>query len=162
MTYLPEHTAMTKKRSLALLLGMTNFEDNVPTFFYRNMVCYDKIQSNTVFQRMTQNDGLVANFSLSKLLYLVDLFGNRLGFSDYRGNQNLKAIPSRYIIHPFEYRPISYFIYIYTNVSMKNARVSSTDQIRYVYQLSLWKTIQVTVEAVGKQKKTDANKIKRL
>jgi hypothetical protein len=45
---------------------------------------------------------------------------------------------------------------------MKNARVSSTDQIRYVYQLSLWETIQVTVEAVGKQKKTDANKIKRL
>jgi hypothetical protein len=111
---------------------------------------------------MTQNNGPVANFSLWKLSYLVDLFGNRLGFSNYRGNQNLQAIPSIDISSTHVNIDLFLTLYIYTNVSMKNAHVSSTDQIRYVYQLSLWETIQVTVEAVGKQKKTDANKIKRL
>jgi hypothetical protein len=33
VTYLPEDTAVTKIGSLALLLGMTGFEDNMPTFY---------------------------------------------------------------------------------------------------------------------------------
>jgi hypothetical protein len=33
VTYLPEHTAVTKIGSLALLLGMISFEDNVPIFY---------------------------------------------------------------------------------------------------------------------------------
>jgi hypothetical protein len=50
-----------------------------------------KKQSDNVFQQTTWNNGLVIIFSLSKLSYLVDLFDNRLGFCDYRGNQNLEA-----------------------------------------------------------------------
>jgi hypothetical protein len=33
VTYLPEHIVVIKIESLALLLGMISFEDNVPTFY---------------------------------------------------------------------------------------------------------------------------------
>jgi hypothetical protein len=60
VTHLPEHTAMPKKESLALLFEIAGFEENVSNFpFFSNAMCSDKDTSDSVFLQTTQNNGVL-------------------------------------------------------------------------------------------------------
>jgi hypothetical protein len=58
--YLPEHTAVPKIESFALLFEMTGFEENVPNFPFWIMQCVlAKTQLNSVFRQTTKNNGVL-------------------------------------------------------------------------------------------------------
>jgi hypothetical protein len=60
VTHLREHTAVSKIESLALMFGMTGFDENVLNFSFSAMRCVlAKTQSNSVFQQTTQNNGVI-------------------------------------------------------------------------------------------------------
>jgi hypothetical protein len=57
---LPEHNTVPKIESLALLFGMTGFEENMPNFPFLAMRCVlAKAQSSSVFRQTTQNNGVL-------------------------------------------------------------------------------------------------------
>jgi hypothetical protein len=58
--HLPEHTAMPKTESSALLIEMTGFEVNVSNLPFLAMRCVlAKTQSSSVFWQTTQNNGVL-------------------------------------------------------------------------------------------------------
>jgi hypothetical protein len=60
VTYLPEHTAVPKIESLALLFEMAGFEEKVSNFPFLAMQCVlAKTQSDSVFRQTTQNNGVL-------------------------------------------------------------------------------------------------------
>jgi hypothetical protein len=57
MTHFSEHTIVPKIESLALLFGITGFEENMPNFQFLAMRCIlSKTQSSSVFRQTTQNN----------------------------------------------------------------------------------------------------------